>query len=52
MLAQIVLFDGFDLLDVVAPLEVLTAGGRAAGGQLNVELVAVEGSRAVPRCEC
>ena len=48
MLAQIVLFDGFDLLDVVAPFEVLVAGGMAAGGQLSVELVSSEGARAVP----
>ncbi len=28
---QIVLFDGFDPLDVVAPYEVLYAGGTASG---------------------
>jgi transcriptional regulator GlxA family with amidase domain len=48
MLAQIVLFDGFDLLDVVAPYEVLWAGGVAAGGALRVELVSLEGARDVP----
>ncbi|MFF4243268.1 DJ-1/PfpI family protein [Streptomyces sp. NPDC001822] len=48
MLAQIVLFDGFDPLDVVAPYEVLHAGGLAAGGALTVELVSAEGSRDVP----
>lgn len=42
MRTQIVLFDGFDPLDVVAPLEVLTAGGAA------VELVSAEGPREVP----
>jgi putative intracellular protease/amidase len=44
MLAQIVLFDGFDLLDAVAPYEVLWAGGIAAGGALRVEFVSLEGA--------
>jgi transcriptional regulator GlxA family with amidase domain len=48
MLAQVVLFDGFDLLDAVAPFEILTAGDALAGGQLSVELVSVEGARPVP----
>ncbi|MQY31259.1 DJ-1/PfpI family protein [Nocardia aurantia] len=48
MLAQIVLFDGFDPLDVVAPYEVLAAGGVTAGGALTVELVSAEGPRPVP----
>ena len=43
MLMQIVLFDGFDPLDVIAPFEVLAAGGDAAGGALTVELVAAGG---------
>jgi transcriptional regulator GlxA family with amidase domain len=43
MHAQIVLFDGFDPLDVVAPFEVLAAGADAVGGDLTVELVAAEG---------
>lgn len=43
MLMQIVLFDGFDPLDVIAPFEVLAAGGDAAGGALAVELVAAGG---------
>ena len=47
MYAQIVLFDGFDPLDVIAPYEVLWAGGRAADGALTVELVSAEGSREV-----
>ncbi|WP_045743891.1 MULTISPECIES: DJ-1/PfpI family protein [Actinoplanes] len=47
MLAQIVLFDGFDPLDVVAPFEVLHSGGAAGGGQLTVELVSAEGPRDV-----
>jgi putative intracellular protease/amidase len=42
MLAQIVLFDGFDPLDVIAPHEVLAAGGIAT------ELVSAEGLRDVP----
>ncbi|WP_329042458.1 DJ-1/PfpI family protein [Streptomyces sp. NBC_00178] len=48
MLAQIVLFDGFDPLDVVAPYEVLHAGGVAADGALTVQLVSAEGPRDVP----
>jgi transcriptional regulator GlxA family with amidase domain len=48
MLVQIVLFDGFDLLDVVAPFEVLHAAGVAAGGALRVELASAEGARDVP----
>ena len=43
MLVQIVLFDGFDPLDVIAPFEVLTAGGDMASGALAVELVAADG---------
>ena len=45
--AQIVLFDGFDPLDVIAPFEVLTAGSDAMGGDLHVELVSAEGARPV-----
>jgi putative intracellular protease/amidase len=47
MHAQIVLFDGFDPLDAVAPYEVLHAGGIASGGALTVELVSAEGPREV-----
>ncbi len=47
MLVQIVLFDGFDPLDVIGPFEVLAAGGDAAGGALAVELVAADGPRDV-----
>ncbi|MFD8617844.1 DJ-1/PfpI family protein [Streptomyces sp. NPDC059513] len=47
MHAQIVLFDGFDPLDVVAPFEVLHAGGTASGGAVTVELVSAEGAREV-----
>ncbi|RDI33041.1 DJ-1/PfpI family protein [Lentzea flaviverrucosa] len=42
MKAQVVLFDGFDPLDVISPYETLTAGG------IRTELVAVEGPREVP----
>jgi transcriptional regulator GlxA family with amidase domain len=45
--AQIVLFDGFDPLDVIAPFEVLAAGSEAVGGELAVELVSAEGPRPV-----
>jgi putative intracellular protease/amidase len=45
--AQIVLFDGFDPMDVVGPYEVLYAGGLASGGALSVELVSAEGPRTV-----
>ncbi|WP_261720407.1 DJ-1/PfpI family protein [Streptomyces sp. FZ201] len=46
MHAQIVLFDGFDPLDVIAPFEVLHAGGTASGA-VSVELVSAEGPREV-----
>ncbi|MCG5435967.1 DJ-1/PfpI family protein [Micromonospora foliorum] len=45
--AQIVLFDGFDPLDVVAPFEVLTAGSQLLGGALAVQLVSASGPRVV-----
>ena len=45
--AQILLFDGFDPLDVIAPFEVLAAGSDAVGGELVVELVSAEGLRPV-----
>ncbi|PSR63339.1 MULTISPECIES: DJ-1/PfpI family protein [Nocardia] len=47
MHAQIVLFDGFDPLDVIAPYEVLYAGGAASDGAVSVELVSAEGPREV-----
>ncbi len=47
MHAQIVLFDGFDPLDVIAPYEVLHAGGTASRGLVSVELVSAEGPREV-----
>ncbi|OLB78751.1 MAG: glutamine amidotransferase [Actinobacteria bacterium 13_2_20CM_2_71_6] len=48
MLVQMVLFDGFDPLDVIAPYEVLYAGGEFTGGAIVVELVSAEGPRQVP----
>lgn len=48
MLVQMVLFDGFDPLDVIAPYEVLYAGGELTGGAVAVELVSAEGPRQVP----
>ncbi|MFI1395903.1 DJ-1/PfpI family protein [Streptomyces sp. NPDC020681] len=47
MHAQIVLFDGFDPLDAIAPFEVLYAGGVASDGAVSVELVSAEGPREV-----
>ena len=47
MHTQIVLFDGFDPLDVIGPYEVLYAGGTASGGAVSVELVSAEGAREV-----
>ncbi|MEU6264104.1 hypothetical protein [Saccharopolyspora shandongensis] len=47
MHVQIVLFDGFDPLDVIAPYEVLYAGGIASAGAVSVELVSAEGAREV-----
>ncbi|MDR6318922.1 DJ-1/PfpI family protein [Actinoplanes couchii] len=47
MLVQIVLFDGFDPLDVIAPFEVLAAGSDATAGAFDVQLVAADGPREV-----
>jgi transcriptional regulator GlxA family with amidase domain len=47
-LVQIVLFDGFDPMDVIAPYEVLWAGGLATKGALHVEFASQEGPREVP----
>ncbi|WP_435923652.1 DJ-1/PfpI family protein [Paenibacillus sp. DYY-L-2] len=44
---QIVLFEGFDLLDAIAPYEVFCAAGLYAEGALSVELVTAEGPRLV-----
>ncbi|MGG2197146.1 DJ-1/PfpI family protein [Paenibacillus validus] len=48
MHVQIVLFDGFDLLDALAPYEVFAAAGMYSGGAVTVELVSAEGKRSVP----
>ncbi|MGV9316136.1 DJ-1/PfpI family protein [Streptomyces sp. NPDC003691] len=48
MLAQVVLFDGFDPLDALGPYEVLFAGGLLTNGDLTVETVTAEGPRDVP----
>ena len=45
--AQFVLFEGFDPLDVIAPLEVLTAGSDELGGVLDIELVSAAGPGSV-----
>jgi transcriptional regulator GlxA family with amidase domain len=44
---QIVLFDGFDPLDVIGPHEVLWAASLFAPGRVSVELGSAEGPRAV-----
>ncbi|MEV2219313.1 hypothetical protein AB0E01_05490 [Nocardia vinacea] len=48
MLAQFVLFDGFDPLDVIAPFEVLDSGRLLTDGESTIELVSAEGARPVP----
>ncbi|NIK71967.1 DJ-1/PfpI family protein [Paenibacillus sp. BK720] len=45
---QIVLFNGFDLLDALGPYEVFTAAGMYSNGAITVELVSAEGKRSVP----
>lgn len=44
---QIVLFDGFDLLDAIAPYEVFNAASMYTDKALKVELVTAEGPRSV-----
>lgn len=48
MHVQIVLFDGFDLMDALASYEVFAAAAMYAGGVATVELVSAEGRRSVP----
>ncbi|WP_428390478.1 DJ-1/PfpI family protein [Lichenicoccus sp.] len=48
MLVQIILFDGFDLLDAIGPYEVLTAAGMQSGGGIQVDFVSAAGARMVP----
>ncbi|CAM4316916.1 DJ-1/PfpI family protein [Paenibacillus tarimensis] len=45
---QIVLFDGFDLLDALAPYEVFCAAEMITNNALSVALVTAEGPRPVP----
>jgi putative intracellular protease/amidase len=47
MLVQIVLFDGFDLMDALAPYEVFCAAEMFSGGAISAELVTAEGARMV-----
>lgn len=47
MLAQIVLFEGFDPLDVIAPFEVLSAGSDLMREDLEVRLVGIDAIGAV-----
>ncbi|GAA0377333.1 DJ-1/PfpI family protein [Paenibacillus motobuensis] len=49
---QIVLFDGFDLLDAIAPYEVFCAAQLFADDALNVEFVTAEGPRTVTAGFC
>ncbi|WP_030565632.1 hypothetical protein [Streptomyces aureocirculatus] len=44
---QVVLFDGVDPLDAIAPYEVLYAGGSVTDRAVTVELVTAEGPREV-----
>ena len=48
MRIQIVLFDGFDPLDVLGPFEVFHLGAGLTGGRVTVEFVSAEGPRLVP----
>lgn len=45
---QIVLYDGFDLLDALAPYEVFCAAEMITNNAFSVALVTAEGSRSVP----
>ncbi|GGB50076.1 DJ-1/PfpI family protein [Virgibacillus dakarensis] len=47
MNVQIVLFDGFDLLDAIAPYEVFTAAAMYSNEEVTVKLVSAEGQRKV-----
>ncbi|MCQ6268604.1 DJ-1/PfpI family protein [Fictibacillus sp. WQ 8-8] len=47
MNVQIVLFDGFDLLDAIAPYEVCTAAAMYSNEEVTVKLVSAEGQRMV-----
>jgi putative intracellular protease/amidase len=45
---QIVLFDGFDWMDVIGPYEVFMAAAMLSGAQIDVSFVSAEGARTVP----
>ncbi|PLR99054.1 DJ-1/PfpI family protein [Bacillus sp. T33-2] len=47
MNVQIVLYDGFDLLDVIAPYEVFVAAAMYSHEEVSVKLVSAEGERMV-----
>jgi len=47
MNVQIALYDGFDLLDAIAPYEVLTAASLFNKEEIKVELVSAEGARMI-----
>lgn len=44
MHVQIVLFDGFDLLDAIAPYEVFSSAAMLSNEEITVELVSAEGA--------
>ncbi|MBB6637473.1 DJ-1/PfpI family protein [Cohnella thailandensis] len=44
---QIVLFDGFDLMDAIAPYEVFSGAAMYSDNALSVEFVTAEGARSV-----
>ncbi|ANS74452.1 hypothetical protein AWM70_07540 [Paenibacillus yonginensis] len=44
---QIVLFEGFDLLDAIAPYEVFSAASMMGENMINLEFVTAEGPRRV-----
>lgn len=46
---QVVLFDGFDLLDAIAPSEVFAAAAMYTDEEVTVELVTAEGKRMVEK---
>ncbi|MBT2292504.1 DJ-1/PfpI family protein [Paenibacillus albidus] len=47
LVVQIVLFDGFDLLDAIAPYEVFCAAAMYADNAVSAEFVTAEGPRSV-----
>lgn len=47
LIVQIMLFDGFDLLDALGPYEVFQAGGLMSEDSVKVELVSTKGARMV-----